>query len=206
MINGKSQAIRVNASDAEEKVKCLEEQIEALQNQLAEKDKDLAASKKIYTITNVAEVPPQDYETIKLRNKKLEVIVNNYRRVYSHSGVATIAMLMEDYKGFTKKRMAEIFDEILASDFDSATIKATADFIAYLTEIKTDMETLIAIAEQGKTLNRPNFRQVKFDADRIKKLLRDSVFLKCNDQRLIELHEILSRMINQLSNFFKPQR
>lgn len=103
MINGESQAIRVNASDAEEKVKCLEEQIEALQSQLAEKDKDLAASKKIYTITNVAEVPPQDYETIKLRNKKLEVIVNNYRRVYSHSGVATIAMLMEDYKGFTKK-------------------------------------------------------------------------------------------------------
>lgn len=184
-------------------VEDLKNRVAELEAELEEQDKKLQASKKMHMITAIAQVEPADYNDLKKQVRKLEGIVHNYRKVYATGGIATIVMLIEDYKSFSKKRMGEICDELMASSYDNESISAAADFSSYLEDIKMEIDSLTSVYKQGHKLNRPNYGQAKFDVDVIKKLLNANALLKCDESRLEALHELLAEHITALNDFFQ---
>lgn len=178
------------------------DEIKSLQEKIKELEAQLELKEKMNTITSIKIEAPDDYDDLKKKCKKLEGIVKKYQTAYALSGISTLSILIDDYKAFSKKRLAEITNEILAESFDRETIGEALSFCDYLDNVRSEIRALISTHNRGKWINNPSFRKVKNDIDYITSFLnKDSNLVKIKENRYEDLHQLLCHMTDALKEF-----
>lgn len=179
-------------------------ELEKLRTEVASLHEKLKKNTEIHTITQLKEVEPHDYEDLKKQNKRLKNIVRKYQQAYAIGGISTLNLLVDDYKSFSKKRLAEITNEILSQNYDRETIIEVAGLCDYLAGIRSSFKALLKTYTNGKWVNNPAFRKIKNDVDNITTMLgKETILMNLDESKYEEYHQLLCRIADSCTEFLE---
>jgi len=182
-------------------------ELEKLRAEVASLHEKLKTTAELHTITQLKEVKPADYDDIKKQNRMLTNIVKKYQQAYAMGGISTLTILVDDYKTFSKKRLAEITNEILAQNYDRETINEVTDLCDYLTFIRSEFRALVQTHINGKFVTNPAFRKIKNDVENITTMLgKESVLMKLDEGKYEEYHQLLCKIKDSCTEFLEQNR
>ena len=192
----------------EKKENAPEENLTPEQKEIRELKKHIAEleARGPVMMTRTIVKPPDDYNSIIKKGKKLEDDNLRLRKVIAYGNINTLEMLIEKYTAESKPMLKRIATEIQLTNYDSSQVKNLYDFIDYLDYVSDELASFLSIHEEGRFVSSPRLRACQLAGMNIcKKLSRKNAYSKVRVEDEEMLNLLLVDFLGNLDNYLNPK-